>query len=820
MNITHVLQTYDAMFGVRPLAEIEDFLYGKIVEAVSEQDDSAIFTLLNEMIGLCRDTMQAEKGLAYCGTLLGLMEKMQLEGTVEYATALLNIANAYRAFGKHEEALQFFSTTQEIYEKNYEKTNFAYANLYNNWSLLCQEMGEFRQAGEMLKRALEVVDSYPEAVIQQAVSRTNLAASLLQAEQQEPQEAMQYLQEALAIFEKDGGTDFHYGAALVTMGDAKAAEQDYVEAASWYQRGLLDIQKHVGQTDNYFRVLEKYKNAVRSSNGKAKWKTNLERSREFYRQYGKAMIQEKFPEYASRIAVGVVGEGSDCFGFDDYISADHDYAPGFCMWLTEEDFSRIGESLQQAYDDLVKKHGLYGNEEKRLASRRKVCSVNHFYGELLGLSEDYELLGMEENGRVKIGAERSSQVEIGAEEKGRGENRAEARRSPDIQWETIPEYRLAHAVNGAVFRDDLGVFTGIRRRLRDYYPESVRLKKLAALLHDFSQYAQSNYPRAMARRDAVTARLCIGKAAESAMDLMYLLNRTYAPYYKWKKKGMERLEKMRTLIPLLEKAVQLPDQSAAWENQLFSSARINVQDACVACFEEIASEILREMNAQGLVQGTDPFLESYVGELMEESRRMKLVESIVELEWNQFDQVKNEGGRADCQDDWNTFSIMRKSQYLAWPEELLESYCADLAEADACGWNLITEKYARMMKSTAPVRYAELEKDLPARSAERIAIQEEIIRIQVAWMEEFAARYPKMAGNARNIHTYEDNLYNTSYETYLRGELGTYSDQTLVLYGRFVAGLMQQGKNLAYEIMTNTAELYGYADVDSAEKAL
>ena len=87
-------------------------------------------------------------------------------------------------------------------------------------------------------------------------------------------------------------------------------------------------------------------------------------------------------------------------------------------------------------------------------------------------------------------------------------------------------------------------------------------------------------------------------------------------------------------------------------------------------------------------------------------------------------------------------------------------------------------------------------------------------------MEEFAEKYPKMAGNARSIHTYEDSEYDTSYETYLRGELGTYSEQTFILYGRFITSLMQKGKNLAYETMSNTAKLYGYSSVEDVERRL
>ena len=197
-----------------------------------------------------------------------------------------------------------------------------------------------------------------------------------------------------------------------------------------------------------------------------------------------------------------------------------------------------------------------------------------------------------------------------------------------------------------------------------------------------------------------------------------------------------------------------------------------------------------------------------------------MIDKIVQLEWKQFDQVKNEGGRASCQDDFETFAIMRKSQYLTWNEELLNSYYNDLLLAEQNGWNLIMEKYARMMKSTAPEQYMELALTLPSRSEERERITEELVKIQVEWMEQFSKTFPKMAGNARSIHTYEDTAFHTSYETYLRGELGTYGEETFVLYGRFIAKLLKENRNLAYEIMSNTAKLYGYESIEDAEKKI
>ena len=150
-----------------------------------------------------------------------------------------------------------------------------------------------------------------------------------------------------------------------------------------------------------------------------------------------------------------------------------------------------------------------------------------------------------------------------------------------------------------------------------------------------------------------------------------------------------------------------------------------------------------------------------------------MIDGIVQLEWAAFDKARNEGGRASCQNDWDTFSIMRQSQYQTWPDALLESYLGDLQDATARGWNMIAEKYARMEEYTAPEAYAKIRDLLPPRSDMNRAIIDQIAAIQVQWMEEFAAQYPRMAGNARSIHASEDTEWNTSYETYLKGELGT-----------------------------------------------
>ena len=201
-------------------------------------------------------------------------------------------------------------------------------------------------------------------------------------------------------------------------------------------------------------------------------------------------------------------------------------------------------------------------------------------------------------------------------------------------------------------------------------------------------------------------------------------------------------------------------------------------------------------------------LEEDIKEFRKETHE-ELMTHLISLEWEAFDKTRNVGGRAACQDDWPTFQLMRKSQYMTWTDEMLRSFIADFEQANADGHNLIAEKYGWMMETTSPEDFSEIESYLPKISAEQRKIIDEIVKIQVAWMEDLAAEQPDVVNKMRSIHASEDSPYNTSYETYLRGELLTYSEQTLILYGRFIANLANEGKNLAQMTVENTYALSG-----------
>ena len=201
-------------------------------------------------------------------------------------------------------------------------------------------------------------------------------------------------------------------------------------------------------------------------------------------------------------------------------------------------------------------------------------------------------------------------------------------------------------------------------------------------------------------------------------------------------------------------------------------------------------------------------------------KTQNLAEEITKLEWQQFQLTQNEGGRANCQGDWQTFHIMRMSQFLTWPLDLQESYKKDLERADSNGRNLITEKYAQMMESTAPEIFERTIKPYIKPILEpRKSAQEQIILTQVKWAADFRERYPHLGLAMRVLKTSEDTAENTSFETYLRGELSTYSAETFAKYQRFVNNLRAENLNLTQMIITNTVHMYGYDSLESAECA-
>jgi hypothetical protein len=202
------------------------------------------------------------------------------------------------------------------------------------------------------------------------------------------------------------------------------------------------------------------------------------------------------------------------------------------------------------------------------------------------------------------------------------------------------------------------------------------------------------------------------------------------------------------------------------------------------------------------------------------NRKESLIAEIVAIEWRMFQSVPNIGGRASCQDDLATFKIMRSSQAASWSEVTLESYLNDLKDAENVSRNLLTEKYARMMKFTSPTEYARIEHLLPPVDPEAFNLADKIVAIVLEWAKELSERFPNIMKTGRPIYSSEDTVFSTSLETYLRGELLTYSRRTLELYLANVLKQKSENINGSEITLAYTMKQYGFNSLKEANETL
>ena len=296
----------------------------------------------------------------------------------------------------------------------------------------------------------------------------------------------------------------------------------------------------------------------------------LEISKALYEEKGRDMVHRLFPEYEGRIAVGLSGRGSQCYGFDDDLSADHDYAPGFCLWLTDEDEARIGLSLRRAYRELLpdvkSEHSAMGDDGMG------VQRIGDFF--------------------LRYTGTRGAPMDV-------------------LSWLYLPSHALAEASNGQVWRDELGEFSRIREAVAHGMPEDVRIKKLAGAVLIMAQSGQYNYSRCLKRGEEGAAMLAMAEFVRAACSAIYLLNRRHMPYYKWSFRAMSGLEKLGRLREALEFLLTGDNDPAGRKLK----ARL-VEDVC--------ANVVSELGAQRLTCGRWDYLEPHALDMHEHIQNARL----------------------------------------------------------------------------------------------------------------------------------------------------------------------------------------------------
>ena len=431
-------------------------------------------------------------------------------------------------------------------------------------------------------------------------------------------EAMRHARQSLDIYRTAGQEHAgHYASALAGYAQVCLAAGHADKAVRRYRQALSVIEENYGRDNDYYRItaanlVQAQEQTAESelsgviatpgtatpdaaaSSGTVPSDTTpthtipgLKLARAYWNEYGKPLIVERYPEYQGRIAAGLVGHGSECYGFDDELSHDHDFGPGFCLWLTDEDYAAIGERLQADYESLPDTFMGFGPKSQTAraqgAGRRVgVFRIGDFFESITGY-------------RQAPPADRPH------------------------EWLMLDEPTLAAATNGEVFADPLGAFSKTRQGFK-LMPEDVRLSLISRRLGMIAQAGQYNLPRMLQRGDGAAAWCAINEFAEAVASLVFLINTPvsagYMPYYKWRFAALRRLSR-RMAARLPDACAQLEDvlrlaSAACFGGVGFGEGGKGAAPAAkqvVSIVESICAEIVAELGREGLTDSDETFLE-------------------------------------------------------------------------------------------------------------------------------------------------------------------------------------------------------------------
>lgn len=597
-------------------------------------------SVLNELMGFYRSRGEHAKNKPIIDNALDLAKNMDLAGSEAGTTTLINAATSLRAAGSYERATEIYSQAIKESSKTLKPNDRKLAALHNNLSMLYSETGNTTEAINELNIALEILQKSsidPSIDIDIAATHTNLALAILQ-ECSQPSESTNSKSTTLNSAFEHASTSVrmyiagnnqnqpHYASALAGFAQVQYARKEYSDAVDAYSKALDLIAQCYGKdSESYAITLENLQqaqkaaekftasgvadaiqcaaekspaatqaqpesNKTKKTEDNPKIKNGMQLAKEYWQTYGKQLLElPKFRDYKNRIAAGLVGHGSECYGFDDEISRDHDFGPGFCMWLTDEDYAEIGDDLQAAYNDLPQEYAGFGSRKE--TPRAKSCESSKRVG-VFSISEFFENIT--------------------------GFATAPSKDEPHL-WLSLSEPTLAAATNGQIFADPLGEFSKTRQSFK-LMPDDVRISLISRRLGMMAQAGQYNVPRMLARTDGAAAWLSINEFVRATASIVFLLNNPisagYLPYYKWQFAALRKL------------SARMASRLSGVANQLESLMRLS----SAACFggigfgegtkgsseaeskineiiQNVCNEVVQELKYQGLSDCNETFLE-------------------------------------------------------------------------------------------------------------------------------------------------------------------------------------------------------------------
>lgn len=169
------IQKLDSFFAREDVKGAQNYLRETYAELASDENASARLTVLNEIIGLSRQTNEEKEAMCAIDEAVRLIDKCGIEGTKSAGTIYLNCATTLKHFSKAEKSIEYYSKTSEIYDRILDENDPLKAGLYNNMALALQDLEQYEKAEEMFRKAIDITLTDDKNALETAVSYVNLA---------------------------------------------------------------------------------------------------------------------------------------------------------------------------------------------------------------------------------------------------------------------------------------------------------------------------------------------------------------------------------------------------------------------------------------------------------------------------------------------------------------------------------------------------------------------------------------------------------------------------------------------------------------------
>jgi hypothetical protein len=255
----------------------------------------------------------------------------------------------------------------------------------------------------------------------------------------------------------------------------------------------------------------------------------LDESHRFFNEVVHPLLCKHFPAESEAMACGFFGYGSEVLGLDDRYSTDHHFGLRVNILLPQLVLHTSGTAIEDMLAALLPQEW-NGRQLREGYTRTRGVALASLEHHLLST------IGLDHPPRTYA------------------------------EWMAIPEEDITHVTAGEVWTDPSGRFSDVRKTLLAYYPEPVRIRRLAHWCRYFSGMGVYALKRALLRDNELYASTTFARSLRWGVQMAFMLDKAYYPYDKWLTVMFHRLPRMSKRLSLIVE--EAPKLSTSWQRKL------------------------------------------------------------------------------------------------------------------------------------------------------------------------------------------------------------------------------------------------------------